>query len=202
MTARAARGILRRLRIRRSSAARDPSAPDRSVDAVPDTLDGLNRAGAEQARAMLGTISGSARWARLVAAARPFSGVAELSTAADRAFDALTEADWREAFAAHAPIGAPRPGAPRDRAEQAGAADPTQAQRAELESLGDSYRWRFGYGFLIRARGRDLDEMLEALRARLGNDPATELAVAAGQEREIVQLRLRELAGGPVPGGV
>ena len=62
-------------------------------------------------------------------------------------------------------------------------------------SLGDSYRWRFGYGFLIRARGRDLEEMLAALRQRLRNDPATELAVAAGQEREIVQLRLRELAG-------
>ena len=196
MTGRAGPGILRRLRIRRSSAAHDPSA-----DAEPDTLDALNRAGAEQARATLQTISGSARWARLVAAARPFSGAVALSTAADRAFDALTEADWREAFAAHAPIGAPRLGHPRDRDEQAGTADATQAQRDELQSLGDSYRWRFGYGFLIRARGRDLEEMLQALRARLGNDPATELAVAAGQEREIVQLRLRELAGGPGPEG-
>lgn len=144
---------------------------------------------------MLGQISGSRRWARLVAAARPFSDPAALYTAADRAFDALTETDWREAFAAHAPIGAPRPSDARDEGEQAGAAASTRAQRDELESLSESYRWRFGYGFLIRARGRDLEEMLAALRGRLNNDPATELAVAAGQEREIVHLRLRELTG-------
>jgi OHCU decarboxylase len=190
LTASAARRILRRLRIRRSSAALDSSA-----DAEPATLDSLNRVDADQARAMLQTVSGSTRWARLVAAARPFNDAGALYAAAERAFDALTEADWREAFAVHAPIGAPRPGQARDRDEQSGVATLTRAQRDELQSLGDSYRWRFGYVFLIRARGRDLEQMLAALRQRLGNDPATELAVAAGQEREIVRLRLRELAG-------
>ena len=35
--------------------------------------------------------------------------------------------------------------------------------------------------------------MLEALRQRMLNDPATELQVAAGEQRKIARLRLEQL---------
>jgi 2-oxo-4-hydroxy-4-carboxy--5-ureidoimidazoline (OHCU) decarboxylase len=47
--------------------------------------------------------------------------------------------------------------------------------------------------FLISASGRGADELLAALRERLGNEPEAELRVAAGEQRKITRLRLRGL---------
>ena len=47
--------------------------------------------------------------------------------------------------------------------------------------------------FLINATGRNAQEMLDALRVRLDNDPATELAEATEQQRQITRLRLEKL---------
>ena len=41
--------------------------------------------------------------------------------------------------------------------------------------------------------GRDADEILAALEERLGNDPATELRVAAEEHRGSTRLRLERL---------
>jgi 2-oxo-4-hydroxy-4-carboxy--5-ureidoimidazoline (OHCU) decarboxylase len=45
----------------------------------------------------------------------------------------------------------------------------------------------------VNLPGRDGDEILAALRTRLGNDDETEREVVRGQLREIVALRLRKL---------
>ena len=37
------------------------------------------------------------------------------------------------------------------------------------------------------------DEILQSLRQRMGNDPATELKVAAAEQRKISKLRLEQL---------
>jgi 2-oxo-4-hydroxy-4-carboxy--5-ureidoimidazoline (OHCU) decarboxylase len=50
--------------------------------------------------------------------------------------------------------------------------------------------------FLISAEGRGAEEILANLRARLGNDPDTELRVAAGEHRRITRLRLERLLRG------
>ena len=47
--------------------------------------------------------------------------------------------------------------------------------------------------FLISAAGRDAYEILAALTERLGNDPDTELRVAAEEHRRITRLRLEKL---------
>jgi 2-oxo-4-hydroxy-4-carboxy--5-ureidoimidazoline (OHCU) decarboxylase len=47
--------------------------------------------------------------------------------------------------------------------------------------------------FLTSAAGRDAAEVLAALTERLGNDPATELRVAADEHRRITRLRLERL---------
>jgi OHCU decarboxylase len=68
--------------------------------------------------------------------------------------------------------------------------------KAALVAGNQEYEDRFGYIFLVRAAGRSAEEMLGLLRERLGNDPAIELRVAAGQQAEITALRLQRLISG------
>ena len=137
---------------------------------------------------------GSRRWGELMGAVLPVGSLSELLTGAERAFDALPAEDWLEAFADHAAIGAPRPGDARGAEEQAGAAGGDAEVRAALRSEGAAYAERFGFVFLIRARGRGAEEMLAALRERMDHSPEEEFAIAAAQQREITALRLGDLA--------
>lgn len=135
-------------------------------------------------------LCGSRRWARLMAAGGPYRGDVERRTAAARAFDALTREDWLEAFAAHSSIGAPRWGDRIGAGEQSGLAGADDRLRDALAAGSATYRARFGFPFLIRARGRTGEEMLAALRARLQRPAAEEFATACAQQREITALRM------------
>ena len=53
--------------------------------------------------------------------------------------------------------------------------------------------------FLINASGKSAEEMLDALRERLGNDAAAELAEAAEQQRQITRIRLEKLVRPEAP---
>ena len=64
---------------------------------------------------------------------------------------------------------------------------------SKLAELNKLYEKRFGYIFIISASGKSSDEMLQALRERLQNDPETEIRVAAEQQRLITHLRLQKL---------
>lgn len=73
------------------------------------------------------------------------------------------------------------------RSEQSGVA----ASAAQALADGNrAYEARFDRVFLIRAAGRSADDILTALRERLGNTPDQELAVIDAQLREIAALRL------------
>ena len=52
------------------------------------------------------------------------------------------------------------------------------------------YEARFGRVFLIRAKGRSGEEILQALHTRLENSDAQEIRAALEQLREITLLRL------------
>jgi OHCU decarboxylase len=65
--------------------------------------------------------------------------------------------------------------------------------RERLARGNAAYEARFGHVFLISAAGRDAAEILAALTERLGNDPDTELRVAATEHRRITRLRLERL---------
>jgi allantoicase len=163
----------------------------------------------EAAEAALLTCCGSTRWAREVAARRPFRTVDHLREVADEVWAALEPDDVTEAFAAHPRIGeraadsveAQAAGHARWSAgEQAGTADAAEATRAALAEGNRAYEERFGRVFLIRAAGRSAEEMLAALEERLRNDPETELEVATEQQRQITQLRLDKLLREPPAG--
>jgi allantoicase len=165
---------------------------------------------APRAEAELLACCASRAWAAGVAAARPFGDAATLAATADEVWARLGPDDWLEAFAAHPRIGervAAAPGAPEgagaarppggtaawSAGEQAGVAGADPAVLAELAEGNRVYEERFGHVFLICATGLSADAMLAALRERLGNDPATELRVAAEEQRKITHLRLEKL---------
>jgi OHCU decarboxylase len=82
------------------------------------------------------------------------------------------------------------------RREQAGVAGADRDVQERLARGNAEYEARFGHVFLISAAGRDATEILAALTGRLGNDPATELRVAADEHRRITRLRLERLMQG------
>ena len=47
--------------------------------------------------------------------------------------------------------------------------------------------------FIVSATGKSAAEILDLLHARLQNDPASELRVAASEQARITELRLRRL---------
>lgn len=140
---------------------------------------------------------GSTRWARAMAAARPFSGVEALTAAAASTWWSLDREDWLEAFAAHPKIGAGGSsrsgGSGWSDQEQAGVASAVTQTRRRLAAANRDYEVRFGYIFIVCAAGKTGDEMLVLLERRLRHDADEELRIAAWEQQTITQLRLRKL---------
>ena len=99
--------------------------------------------------------------------------------------------DWKEAFAQHPDVGADVAAlarqAPGQRdsleVERAGLAGASEEIVQELARLHGEYGDKFGVALLTcPARGKSADQMLAALKARLPNDPALELKVAAAEQ--------------------
>jgi allantoicase len=155
-------------------------------------LDALPQQVAEQE---LLSVCGSTRWARDLAAGRPYASLAVLDEAATSVWRGLDRADWLEAFAAHPRLGdrVGSRGSAWARQEQAGTAGADSDVLGALQDGNRAYESRFEHVFLLCATGLDATEMLAALQARLGNDPETELEVAAREQEKITALRLRKL---------
>jgi OHCU decarboxylase len=162
-----------------------------------DRLDRFNRLSEEEAAAELLAVCHSRRWASQVAAGRPYADLAALQRAADQVWLGLGPRDWLEAFAAHPRIGSGGGASPGwSRQEQACVGGAGRDVQERLARGNAEYEARFGHVFLISAAGRGADELLAALTERLGNDPATELRVAADEHRRITRLRLERLMEG------
>ncbi len=151
---------------------------------------------------------GSARWARAMTAARPFRMTAALLARAESEWSKASREDILEAFSHHPRIGdreSLRARFPATHAwaaaEQSGAASADEKVLADLAEGNRVYEARFGHLFIVCASGKTAVEMLALLQARLGNEPETELRIAAGEQAKITRLRLerllQEMAAGP-----
>ena len=128
---------------------------------------------------------------------RPFGSTETLLTAARDVWFGLDPVDWKEAFAAHPKIGDrdslrhrfPDTAhlAAREQAGVDGASGDVLSALAEGNLV---YERRFGFIFIVCASGLTADQMLQMLQARLHNDPATEILVAAEEQAKIMALRL------------
>ena len=162
------------------------------------SLERFNRQPRQRAIRALLDCCGSKKWAQEITSSRPFTSEGELFEFADKTWAALSREGWIEAFLHHPPIG-------ERRAKQSAAAsrwsarEQASAQKAapevlhELAAQNRAYAERFGYVFLICATGKSSEEILNALRQRLSNEPAAELRIAAEEQRNITRLRLEKL---------
>jgi len=153
----------------------------------------LNALAPAEARAALARCCGSSRWVAGMLVRRPWASTEALHADAGQVWRALGGADWREAFAAHPRIGG-EGGDGWSRQEQAQVGQAAADTRAALRAANDRYFERFGYIFIVCATGRSAEQMLALLQARLGNDPARELALAAEEQARITHLRLEKLS--------
>ena len=151
----------------------------------------LSRGGAEQ---RLLACCGSRAWASRVAAGRPYASVAALVETGDTIWGELKPSDWLEAFGAHPRIGERGGHSPASsNREQKGIMSAREEVLALVAEGNRLYEERFGHVFLISAAGRSAEDVLAALRQRIENDPASELHVAAEEQRKITRLRLKSM---------
>ncbi|MEN9785794.1 MAG: putative Allantoicase [Pseudomonadota bacterium] len=173
------------------------SAPG-AEDPLLRLLNGLSPEAASEA---LSRCCGARRWVRQMVAARPFASRAHLFGEADRLWWRLGDGDWREAFTHHPRIGADVAAlrqkfaatADWSSGEQAGVAGAGQDTVQALADGNVAYEAHFGYIFIVCATGLSATEMLGRLQARMGNEPAFELRIAAGEQARITKLRLEKL---------
>ena len=160
----------------------------------------LNDLPAEEAESVFRDCCGSHSWAKAMAAARPFPMIEALFSKAESIWSSLPEADWLEAFAAHPKIG-DKKAAPRQQArsaewsggEQSGMKEAAETLRNELAEANRLYEDKFGFIFIVCATGRTADEMLAICRARFNNSRATEIGLAADEQRKITEIRMVKL---------
>jgi OHCU decarboxylase len=179
--------------------ADDRVARDAAVAAVA----ALNALPPSRAAELFRSCCGSSRWVTGMVERRPFASREAVLRAADDIWRSLGSADWREAFAHHPRIGEQRSAVPQGRqgqtwsaGEQSGMDAAESDVRGLLAEVNREYEARFGYIYIVCATGKSADEMLAIARRRLGNDPDTELAVAADEQRRIMHLRLEKLLDG------
>lgn len=166
----------------------------------PGVVEWLNALPADKCREVLAKCCGAGRWVNEVSASRPWADEAALLAAAEQTFHRLGEHDWLEAFAHHPKIGDVDSLRRRFAStanwtsqEQKGAA---VAEDSVLQALADGnreYEERNGFIFIVCATGKSAVEMLDILRARLGNSRSLELEKAAGEQRKITAIRLDKL---------
>ena len=157
----------------------------------------LDTATDADARALLRRACGSSRWVDRMMQRRPFGNDARLLRTARIEWFGLTEADWLEAFSHHPQIGDRASLAARfpvthdlSAKEQAGVDHAHDDVLNALAGANAAYLDRFGFIFIVCATGKTAEEMLALLRARLSNNRATELRIAAEEQAKITALRL------------
>ena len=160
----------------------------------------LNSLPADDAAKELLQCCGSKRWARQMSDERPYENLADVITNANETWWSLDRDDWLEAFRSHPRIGEKKAAgsvSAQSKAwsgqEQAGVNSASAETTNTLATLNHAYEQKFGFIFVICATGKTSDEMLAALRERLEHNAAEELPIAAAEQCEITELRLKKL---------
>ena len=153
----------------------------------------LNNCEEDLAQEALLKCCGSSRWAKQMAAQRPFDNVETVHTTAHDIWSSLKESDWLEAFACHPKIGETKPVSNWSSQEQKGMATATAGTADAIATMNREYQKRFGYIFIVCAMGKSAAEMCDLLEQRLKNTLQEELRIAAAEQMKITHLRLDKL---------
>lgn len=143
----------------------------------------FNALSPEAAQAVLMQCCGSGRWAHRVATHRPYPDLAALIAAADEASYDLSQADLTEALAAECSVELDH-----------GA---SYAALLALDAAHAEYERKFGHAFVIcldgHPREEQADQLLGAIRRRMGHEVDEERSISADELRRVAQARLCDL---------
>jgi len=138
-------------------------------------------------------------WTETLIKRRPYPNLTALITFARESMQGWNEADLTQALSAHPRIGEKPAGeqahAALSREEQSAVNADDRLLANALKEGNARYEARFGRVFLIRAKGRSGQEILQALSQRLSHSDAEEIEAALVQLREITLLRLTGVIG-------
>jgi OHCU decarboxylase len=164
------------------------------------TVEELNALPHAKAVEVFTACCGAHRWVAGMVERRPFSAADEVVAVGNELWRQMKERDWREAFDHHPRIGESRSAVAQDKqaaswsvGEQSRAATVDAGIQRQIADANVAYEARFGHIYIVCAAGRSADELLAIARSRMSNDPATEMRVAAEEQRKITELRLRKL---------
>lgn len=162
-------------------------------------LNHFNQLSGAEAASLLESCAAVPGWASALAAGRPWRNRREMLSAARRLMQEWGEAELTQALSAHPRIGEKPAGqrahAALSRQEQGGVDDRDARLTQALKEGNVRYEARFGRVFLIRAKGRSGEEILQALSRRLHHSESEEVRESLAQLREITQLRLEGAIG-------
>jgi len=136
-------------------------------------------------------VCGSKNWAMRMYVARPFETWDDMVHAAGEIWDALSDEDRLEAFAAHPRIGERKPGWSQQ--EQSGTSSASEETMRALAEGNRAYEEKFGFVYLVCATGKSADKMLANLRSRMNNERDVEVRIAGDEHKKITALRLEKL---------
>ncbi|MEZ5007013.1 MAG: 2-oxo-4-hydroxy-4-carboxy-5-ureidoimidazoline decarboxylase [Chitinophagales bacterium] len=165
------------------------------------TLSDFNQLTKEAAYQALEKCCVASTWINRMVEERPFRSENDIVFSAARIwYEGCNESDFKEAFTGHPKIGdvnslKAKYAATKDWAgnEQSSVAEADDEVIHELAQLNDEYEKKFGYIFIVSATGKSAAEMLQLIKIRIQNNPATELAIAMGEQHKITHIRLTKL---------
>ncbi|HCI6524921.1 TPA: 2-oxo-4-hydroxy-4-carboxy-5-ureidoimidazoline decarboxylase [Klebsiella quasipneumoniae subsp. quasipneumoniae] len=159
----------------------------------------FNRLSHDEAVELLAPCVAIPAWSDTLVSLRPFACREALLQVAREAMADWGENDLNAALSAHPRIGEKPTGsqahATMSRQEQSAVDSDNEKLAQALREGNARYEARFGRVFLIRAKGRSGEEMLQALTRRLQHTADEEVAEALAQLREITMLRLEGAIG-------
>lgn len=157
----------------------------------------VNELAPDEARSRLLTCLDVPRWADQVVAGRQYADWSGLQAAMRFAALTMSDEELTRALARHPRIGeradADRHEAAHSEREQAGVDPADQTLARELREGNRAYEERFDRVFIVRAAGRDGQQILQELRRRLTHTDAQERAETIEQLVQIALLRAEEV---------
>lgn len=164
-------------------------------------LKDFNKLPIEEARAALKKCCGAEQWVQGMMASFPFGSVGSMIKKVETVwYDECSSSDYLEAFTHHPMIGNLDQlkekfanTASWSSEEQSSIGQAENQVLEELISFNKDYLDKFGFIFLICATGKPAKTMLEIGKARLKNEVANELKIAASEQHKIILIRLCNL---------
>jgi 2-oxo-4-hydroxy-4-carboxy-5-ureidoimidazoline decarboxylase len=164
------------------------------------TLNQLNNLETAAATAFFLQCCSAPRWATAMAGQRPYRLRSEVLQAAADTWQEMQYADFMAAFDGHPKIGDPASLKEKYRNTLATASSEQSAVDVapdqildDLAEYNQMYEKRFGYIFIVCATGKSAQEMLAIIKARINNDPASELEIAAAEQANISGIRINNM---------